>query len=301
MKDFKLKSWDGYEMQCYLWEDVENPKGVFQITHGMAEHALRYKRFAEFLNANGYIVFANDIRAHGKSAGSPEKVSLVVNGDLFEETVKDQIFISKYLVDKYKDLPLFYMGHSYGSFVSQKYIQDCQIPKAVILMGSARQDGTLRTAGAMIAGLTCAFKGKDAPANMIANMSFGSYQKNFKEGHWITSVKEISDAYEADPYCGKTFSAGFYKYFFKGLKSLYKKENLNKIPKDYPIFIVSGELDPVGGPKTLVEKLFKTYKDIGLTNVKMKLYPNMRHEILNEKDYMTPQNDILAFINENNK
>lgn len=301
MQEFKLKSHDGYELYCYLWDDVENPKGVFQITHGMAEHAKRYERFAKFLNENGYICFANDTRAHGKSAGAPEKVSLVVNGNLFEETVKDQIFLSEYLVEKYPELPLFYMGHSYGSFVSQKYIQLCHLPKAVILMGSARQPRIMATAGQFVADATCAFKGMNAPAKLIANMTFGGYSKQFKTGAWITADDEISKKYFADPYCNVTFSAGFYKYFFRGLKSLYTKEGLSQIPKDLPLFIVSGELDPVGGPRKFVEKLFETYVKLGLTNVSMKLYPEMRHEILNEIDYKTPYNDILNFINENNK
>lgn len=301
MQEFKLRSHDGYELYCYLWDDVENPKGVFQITHGMAEHAFRYERFAKFLNENGYICFANDIRAHGKSAGDPKKVSLVVNGDLFDETVRDQIFISEYLAKKYPDLPLFYMGHSYGSFISQKYIQLCHLPKAVILMGSARQPSAMVVGGKLIADLTCLFKGKDTPAKMIANITFGSYSKQFETGAWITADEEIANKYFNDPYCNGIFSAGFYKYFFKGLKSLYKKEGLNNIPKDLPLFIVSGELDPVGGPRKLVEDLFATYQKLGLKNVSMKLYPEMRHEILNELDYMTPYNDILSFINENNK
>ncbi len=301
MQEFKITSFDGYELNCLLWDDVENPKGVFQITHGMAEHASRYDRFARFMNENGYFVFGNDLRAHGKSAGDPKKVSLVVNGDLFEETLNDQIFLSEYLAKKYPELPLFYMGHSYGSFLSQKYIQKCHLPKAVILMGSAKQPAAMVVGGKLIADLTCAFKGKDAPAKMIAGITFGSYSKQFTTGAWITADEEIATKYFNDPYCNVTFSAGFYKYFFKGLKSLYKKEGLSNIPKDLPLFIVSGENDPVGGPKKLVEDLFAMYRDLGLTNVSMKLYPNMRHEILNELDYMTPFTDILNFVNENNK
>ncbi|MBR2874949.1 MAG: alpha/beta hydrolase, partial [Clostridia bacterium] len=170
-----------------------------------------------------------------------------------------------------------------------------------ILMGSARQDGMLCVAGSLINWFIYTFKGKDTPSKIIADISFGGYQKQFKEGHWITSVKEISDAYEADPYCGAIFSAGFYKYFFGNIrKTLYKKKNLQNIKKDLPLFIVSGELDPVGGPVKLVELLYDTYIKLGLTNVSKKLYPNMRHEILNEVDYITPYNDLLDFINKNN-
>jgi len=68
MKNEKFKSFDGTTLQCYLWDDVRNPKAVVQISHGMAEHARRYDDFASFLNANGYIVFADDHRAHGMTS-----------------------------------------------------------------------------------------------------------------------------------------------------------------------------------------------------------------------------------------
>ncbi|MEG2002408.1 MAG: alpha/beta hydrolase [Clostridia bacterium] len=301
MKEFKIKARDDYQLACYLFDDVENPKGILQITHGMAEHATRYARFAKFLNDNGYLVFANDIRAHGQSAGSLDRVGKVVKGDLFEETVQDQIFLTKHIAENFKELPIFLLGHSYGSFITQNYIQECQIPKAVILMGSANQKNFLTFAGRIIANLTCMFKGMDAPANMIANMSFGSYQKQFAEGEWITSDKVESDKYDADPYCGATFSAGFYKFFFRHIPMLYTSGGLGQIPKDYPIHIVSGAKDPVGGSGKMVQKLFDTYKKVGLTNVSMRLYDNMRHEVLNEIGYMEVYNDLLKYLNDNNK
>lgn len=300
MKEFKIKSHDGYMLACYLFDDVTAPKGILQITHGMAEHAKRYARFAEFMNKNGYLVFINDTRAHGQSAGSVERVGKVVSGDLFAETVQDQILLTKHIEENHVGLPIFLLGHSYGSFVTQNYIQECHIPKAVILMGSANQKGMLAFAGRIIANLTCLFKGKDAPAKMIANMSFGAYQKQFSEGEWITSDKVESDKYDKDEFCGTIFSAGFYKYFFKHILALYTKDGLGKIPKDYPLHIVSGAFDPVGGNGKLVQKLFDTYKNAGLTNVSMKLYENMRHEILNEIGYMEVYNDLLKFIDSQN-
>ena len=41
MKPEKFASFDNTVLQCYLWNDVKNPKGVVQISHGMAEHARR--------------------------------------------------------------------------------------------------------------------------------------------------------------------------------------------------------------------------------------------------------------------
>ncbi len=301
MRELTVKSHDGLELFCYVWEDVENPKGILQITHGMAEHAKRYERFAKFMNQNGYVVFANDTRAHGKTAKTLDRVGKVVNGDLFDETTKDQIFLTKYIENNFKGLPIFLMGHSYGSFITQNYIQNCSIPKAVILMGSANQKNILTFFGSIIANMTAFFKGNDAKANLIAAMSFGAYQKKVKNGVWITSDKVEAGKYMDDEYCGAIFSAGFYKYFFKNLKKLYTKKGLAKIPTSYPLFIVSGNDDPVGGYGKLTEKLYNTYKNAGKTNVALKLYKDMRHEILNEVGYMEVYEDILNFIENNNK
>ena len=301
MEQFAIKSHDKLSLSCRLWADVETPKGVLQITHGMAEYIMRYDRFAKFMNENGYIVFGNDLRAHGETAGNPNRVGKVLEGDLFTDTLNDQIFLTKYLEKKYPNLPIFLMGHSYGSFLTQKYIQECHIPKAVILMGTAHQKNILTAFGKQVAKITCKCKGQDAPAKLIAKLSFDSYAKQFKEGAWITRDHEIAKSYYADEYCNVVFSAGFYKSFFTNLRKLYTKENLSKIPKDLPLFLIAGEADPVGGKGKMVKKLHKCYQENGLTNTSITLYQDMRHEILNEIDYQEPQNDILAFINQNNK
>ena len=168
-------------------------------------------------------------------------------------------------------------------------------------MGSAPQKNILTAFGKIVAKITCAFKGKDAPAKLIAGMSFGSYEKQFTEGAWITRDEVIAKSYYADEYCNVTFSAGFYNSFFTNLRKLYKKNELAKIPRDLPLFLIAGNSDPVGGNGKMVEKLGNCYKENGLTNVHMTLYKDMRHEILNEIDFEQPQQDILNFLNEFNK
>ncbi|MBD5092610.1 MAG: alpha/beta hydrolase, partial [Clostridiales bacterium] len=118
MKNVKFESFDGTVLQCYVWEDVRNPKAVVQIAHGMAEHARRYDDFASFLNANGYIVFADDHRAHGMTSTkqSTKGVKGYHKGEIYMDTVKDEVAITSFLIKKY-ELPVIYFGHSYGSMV----------------------------------------------------------------------------------------------------------------------------------------------------------------------------------------
>ncbi len=108
-----INSFDDTKLSCYLWDNVKNPKGVVQISHGMGEHLLRYDRFAKFLNENGYIVFGDDHRGHGLTESDKDRGHHL--GDIFSDTVKDLVFINNYLQQKYQ-LPVLFFGHSYGSF-----------------------------------------------------------------------------------------------------------------------------------------------------------------------------------------
>ena len=138
MKPEKFTSFDNTILQCYLWNDVKNPKGVVQISHGMAEHARRYDAFAQFLNANGYIVFADDHRAHGMTSTKQSKKGIYGyhKGDIYNDTVRDEIAITAHLKERF-GLPVVYLGHSYGSMLGQRYIEMKNDSCGAILCGSA--------------------------------------------------------------------------------------------------------------------------------------------------------------------
>ena len=300
---FRSAFFSGYnEYQVYVrtWDKVDKPKGVLLVIHGMVEHGLRYDDFAQYMNKNGYIVVAPDLRGHGKTAGAPENVCKY-DGDIFADTVRDCVKLADALIQKYK-LPLFVLGHSYGSFITQSFIQNYHKHRAAILSGSCCFKGDVQVAlGKMVANLTRAFKGKDAKAKMIYNMTFANYGKTFAQNNWLTGDEKIYDAYCLDPYCGGVASAEFYRSFFGNLKKIYKPQMLNRIDKETPILITSGELDPVAGKRhKALDKLAPLYQEFGITNVTYKLWPNGRHEILNETFRQDVYDFILDFINKNN-
>lgn len=297
MKKSIIKSFDNEKITCYCWDDVKEPLGVVQIIHGMAEHALRYGDFAKFLNNNGYIVFADDHRAHGKTAGSPDNVGKYNrDGNVFYDTMRDELFFTDMLKDKY-NLPIVILGHSYGSLITQKYIQYSSKHAGVILSGSAYMKTFETKLAYKIAKITKKHKGNDAPAKMIENLSFNAYNKKFKDGLWICSNPTICKQYIDDPYCGVPFSAKFYCDLMGTMLHIYSKPRLEKINKDIPMLLVAGKKDLFGKKGKSVIKLYKTYVYHDIHNVNMKLYDNMRHEILNEVNNSIVYNDILAFVN----
>ncbi len=299
MKNIQLTR-DGTLLQCYLWDDVTDAKGVVQISHGMAEHASRYDNFAKFLNANGYIVFADDHRAHGETSKSASQkgVKGYHPGDIYNDTVADEVYITSYLKQQY-GLPVVYLGHSYGSMVGQRYIEECAEHTGAILCGSAMMKGALLNVGVCVSGMQYALLGGEKTGKMLDALTFGSYNKPFKaEGEfgWLSRDREQVQKYLDDEECGYVMSIAFFKYFLSGLKKAYKKENLAKIDLKKPIGIFSGDQDPVGGNGKLVKKLYEQYKALGVEDVTLKLYEGGRHEILNETNNQDVYADFLARI-----
>jgi alpha-beta hydrolase superfamily lysophospholipase len=78
---------------------------------------------------------------------------------------------------------------------------------------------------------------------------------------------------------------------------MHEKKNLKRIPKYLPIYMFSGENDPVGNQGKGVISLYKTFKKIGLENVSYKLYKDGRHEMLHETNKDEVIKDILKWIN----
>ncbi len=299
----KFVSFDGTNIQCYLWDDVRNAKGVVQIAHGMAEHARRYDNFATFLNKNGYIVFADDHRAHGLTSQKASKKGIkgYHPGDIYFDTVKDEVAITKYLKEKY-NLPVIYLGHSYGSMLGQRYVEECEDNAGTIFCGSAMMKGALLSVGALLSNIQYKLLGGEKVANALNAMSFGSYNGPFKkegmEYAWLSRDKEQVKKYTLDEQCGYVMSISFFRHFLNGLKASYKKDNLAKVDVSKPIAIFSGDKDPVGGNGKLVKKLYKQYKDLGVKDLTIKLYEGARHEILNEINNQEVYNDFLDRIND---
>jgi len=302
MKTEKFKSFDGTVLQCYLWDNVRNAKGVVQISHGMAEHARRYDDFANYLNQNGFIVFADDHRAHGMTSTkqSAKGVKGYHKGNIYFDTVQDECAITKMLKDRY-NLPVIYLGHSYGSMVGQRYIEECKDYTGAVLSGSAMMKGAILSTGAAVANLQYKTLGGEKTGKLLDKLSFGNYNKPFKADKipfaWLSRDKEQVKKYILDEQCGNVMSIAFFKFFLCGLKESYKKENLAKIDVNKPIAIFSGDKDPVGGNGKLVNKLYNQYKTLGVKDLSLKLYPDARHEILNEVNRGEVYADFLARIN----
>ena len=292
-KEFTAK--DGKKIFYRFWQ-AEMPKGMVQIVHGMAENTQRYTALAEYLTKKGYIVFGEDHRGHGKT----DDCSGYSDGDMFETTLSDIYELGVIHKKLYPTLPLIIVGHSYGSFLTQAYIQKYgDLISGTVIGGSAMMKGALVAAGNFVANAGCLFGLKKKPAKLIANMSFGAYNKKFSEGNFISSIKEECEIYEKAWGCNFVLSYNFYKGFFGGLKSLYKKKNYSAIDLDKPLLLIAGKNDPVGDMGESVLKLKEFYlKTVGVKSVETVIYEGVRHEYFNDTSRESAFEKVAEFCDQ---
>ena len=281
MKQSQFTSHDGNKVALYVWDDVQNPKAVVKIAHGMAEHSARYDHFAQYLNSKGFVVVMNDHRGHGLTT---EMDSLgYEEGDMWTNNVNDQLALIDYCKQTY-NLPVVMMGHSYGSFITQAVMEQAPDVAGFILCGSNYMKDISFDLCKMIARSMCRNKGGRYPAQLLVDLSFKMYEKKFPgKSAWLNRDADEVKKYNDDPMCGYVCSANFYRTFMEGISHLYKKCNYTRIDADKPILIIAGSQDPVSNYSKGIKQLEKFYiKTAGIKNVTTHLYQDARHEILNE-------------------
>lgn len=300
-QEFYIASGNGKDqLHGILWEPDKEVKAVLQISHGMVEYIGRYDRFARFLNEAGIVVVGNDHVGHGKTSkeedwgyfGGKEGSEFVVE-DLHRVTVK--------MKEKYKGLPYFVLGHSMGSFMIRRYIMTYgNEVDGVIIMGTGCQPAPVLIGGKVILDVLKAIKGDRHRSKFVDYINFGSFNKKIKnrrtDKDWLTKDTEIVDAYLNDPMCSFLFTLNGFETLRSVTAYIQKKENIEKIPKELPVYFVSGEDDPVGNYGKGVLKVCETYRKHGMKDIEMKLYPEDRHELINETDYEVVYRDILTWI-----
>lgn len=280
---------DGKELNIAIWEEVEQPKMVLYIVHGMAEHIARYDEFAKVCNENGIIVFGDDHRAHGLT---DEKTLGKADYDIFYSTYGDMVELVSYGRKKW-NLPICMLGHSYGSFLAQEYI--CRHSKeidACILSGSALYGGFVVGFSHFMA----KFMNANKDGTFFAKMTFEKYDNKIGEGKnaWLSRDEEAVEKYTNDELCGFVCSNGFYKSFFKGVKNLSGYE-FNSVRKDLPILIAYGSDDYVSNKGSLIYNLVKRMEYVRLFPTVIS-YAGARHEILNETNRDEVQKDMIEFL-----
>ncbi len=293
---------DGVAVAGYEWKTETKPRAVIHIVHGMSEHALRYAEFAEKAKHLGFAVFASDHRGHGNTAKEKGLFGFLAEKDGFFRVVEDQREINAELQKKYPNTPIIILGHSFGSFISQNYIENYgDSLTGCILSGSAGPNPSV-PAGSIVANLVCMIRGRKKVSKFLDSLSFGAFNKAIEnpktEYDWLSRDEASVQKYIDDELCGFSCTAGFYQDLLRGLKKTHKAKEMARIPKNLPVLILGGSKDPVSNSGKTLKKLFSIYKNNGMQSVEFKLYEDARHELLNEVNNEEVIRDIFHWIEE---
>ena len=292
-QEFTFLSSDGHtRLHGAQWTPADRePIAVLQIAHGVAEHILRYDDFARYLNDRGILVAGHDHLGHGKSL--PEGGTPVYFGDgsTWETVVDDIHLLHDRLREQYPDLPILLMGHSMGSFLSRSYlIRYPGTVDAAIIMGTGWQPEMTIRGGLLLAGILSGLKGPDAVSKMVTNMAFGAYNKAFGDkprtpNDWLSADTDNVDRYMADPLCGADATVGLFRQMLLGIRFNQRLSNLRRMDAQTPVLFIAGDKDPVGANGAGVRRTYQEFLRAGMQDCTLKLYPGLRHEILNEKGW----------------
>lgn len=294
-----IKQNDGYITNLYYMSCGIRPKASILILHGMAEHHKRYKPFAKYLVNNGFDVYLYDHRGHGTDKKLNE-LGFFSYHKGYQLVVDDAITISNYIANNNKSKKFFLFGHSMGSLIARNIIQSYDKYNGVILSGTAYPPKILIFFGLLMTSLVKKIKGPKYYSPYLKKLIIeGSKYTKLADRtafDWLTRSYPVVGAYIHDPYCGFVCTSSFYHDLMKLTANASNKKLIGMTKPELPMFIISGEKDPVGNYSKDIKRLLALYKKLGFTNIAYKLYPECRHELLNELNNEEVYSDILHWL-----
>lgn len=290
MTEFTFLSTDGKtQLHGMRWEpEGGSVRAVLQICHGVAEHIARYDAFARYLNGLGIAVVGHDHLGHGLSLPEGGTPVYFGAGNTWNTVVDDIYVLHQRIRLWYPDVPLCIMGHSMGSFLTRTYlIRYPGTVKAAVIMGTGWQPKAVIAGGMAVAKAVGAVVGENGTSDLVTNLAFGAYNKLFAPNRtscdWLSADEGNVDAYMADPLCGADATVGLFRQMLSGIRFNQKLSNLRQMDPRIPVLFVAGEKDPVGDCGSGVRRTYQEFRRAGVQDCTLKLYPGLRHEILNEK------------------
>lgn len=302
-KYFVIESQDGKtDLNGVIWQNIpkRQPRAILQIVHGMAEYIERYDDLAQFLNDNGILVIGHDHLGHGDSIDPDNPImGYFSNEHTGSILIEDTYQITEYAQNRFPNIPIFMLGHSMGSFILRNYLKKYSDKvDGAILMGTSSRREDVKILQKIVKGLNTISPKTPNPA--IDKLMFGTFNQKFKPTHspyaWLSKNEDNIASYEQDEKCGFIFTNNGFATLLSLMTNATKKNWFQPIRRDLPLLIISGEKDPVGsfgkGPRKVALELTNNY----FTNVTLRLYHELRHEILNETEAEDVMLDLYDWI-----
>lgn len=286
---FTLNSQTGTNLAVRHIEAEGQARGAVQINHGLAEHSARYERFARFLSARGYHVYAHDHRGHGATRAPDAMPGAFASKskDGVGKVLADVAAVHALIHKNHPELPVVAFGHSMGGLIALNYAQAMQSDLAGLAVWNSNFNaGVLGRVGQGLLAVEAFFKGSDTPSAILPKLTFETWAKAMPgrrtDFDWLSRDEAEVDAYVADPLCGWDATVGMWQAVFRMIFAGGGLANLKRLPRDLPIHLIGGAADPATDNGKAVNWLGEQMRKAKLTDVTVAVLPDTRHETLNE-------------------
>lgn len=291
-------AYDGLHLSVLVVRPDRKPEAVLQISHGMCGCKERYIPFMEYMSDHGVACVACDHRGHGASVKTTDDLGYMYSGG-YAALVEDMKLVSDWTAGAFPDVPLVLLGHSMGSMAARLYTKryDSSL-SGLIICGSPGYTPMARF-GRFLSGLLCLFNDGRMRPVLIQELASARYNRNFSsEGRlaWVCSNPVTRQEMLDNPLCNYSFTANGMHNLMGMMVDTYSPGGWNVTNPDLPVAFLSGGDDScMLGEKSLHKAASQMYM-AGYHDVTAAIFPDMRHEILNETDRKLVWDDVLEFI-----
>lgn len=279
----------------------ESAKAILLINHGLIEHSGRYKRFAQFMAAQGYHIYAHDHRGHGHTTSPDGVIGRFARYDGASKVLADAKAMRDFAASRHPNLPIILFGHSMGGLIALNYaVSHPADYDALAIYNSNFNPGIAGRAAQVILRISQFFKGSDVPSIAMVKATFEHWNKTHGDGRtradWLSHDRQMVDAYVEDPLCQFEPSTSMWQDVFA--LSFRAPKLLSRIKANLPVLLVGGTHDPATNEGKTIEWLGKAMRGSGANNTEVKVYQGYRHETLNELHYQPAYDDFLAWADQ---
>lgn len=264
------------------------PRGVLIISHGLAEHSRRYRRFAERLSAAGFHVYAPDHRGHGATRAPDAPPGRFAAQGGGHRVVEDLLAVREFVSAAHSGLPVILFGHSMGGLFALAFAETH--PERLDAVAVWNANFAIGLAGRAAQAILAAERmliGSDVPSALLPKLTFGAWGRSIAGRRtafdWLSHDAAEVDAYIADPLCGFDASVSLWIDLFAVTFAGIERQRIARLPKRLPLHLVGGGQDPATDGGKAIRWLANRLEKSGLEDVTSIVYPQARHETLNER------------------
>jgi alpha-beta hydrolase superfamily lysophospholipase len=255
-----------------VWTPDVTPRAVVILSHGFGEHARRYDHVAARFGREGLVTYALDHRGHGRSGGKRVLVK-----DISEYTGDFDTLVG-IATHEHPGVTRIVLGHSMGGGIVFAYgVEHPDNYELMVLSGPAV---AAQTAVSPLLAWLAKTIGAIAPGLPLQQLDAGAVSRD----------PAVVDAYNTDPlvYHGKVPGGVARALMLVGETMPQRAASLAA-----PLLVVHGSDDrliPVEGSRQLVAA-------VGSSDVELKVYPGLYHEVFNEPEQDQVLDDVVSWIN----